>query len=135
MANDWDKRHCNETSGFLFSHKCDQLPVAHCDLCQKPVCAEHVHMFGSSDRICTSCAKKRDRGLRGGTSKSSSSRDRTDDDYYDQPYFYGGHYFGTSYYDSYNRGGRNDPNDFTEADASSLSDEMDDDFENDMSES
>ncbi|MCA9139812.1 MAG: hypothetical protein KDB00_23730 [Planctomycetales bacterium] len=92
-------------------------------------------MFGSSDRICTSCAKKRDRGLRGGTSKSSSSRDRTDDDYYDQPYFYGGHYFGTSYYDSYNRGGRNDPNDFTEADASSLSDEMDDDFENDMSES
>ena len=140
MSKDWKEGSCNEKSGFLFNHECFQEPVAKCDLCQKPVCAEHFHMFGSSDRMCTSCARKRDRGPRGkkgnsATSRTQKTRGDHRDEPFDEPYFYGGYYFGTSYYDSYDRGVRSDPNDFTEADATSLSAEMDEDFENDMSES
>lgn len=53
------------------------------------------------------------------------------------PYFYGGYYYGSGYgQGSYLSASRHDPNDFTEADAESLSGgDMSQTFESDMSES
>jgi hypothetical protein len=140
MANQWDQGRCNEKSGFLFSHACSRPPNVTCDVCQKPICGDHVHQAGA-DALCTSCVKKRQ--SRRGNQSGRSHRSHYDDHYYDDdPYFYGGYYYGHSYYGhNYHSTGHNhptahnDPNDFTEADAESLAAEHDDDFENDMSES
>lgn len=136
MAKSWDSGICNEKSGFLFSHECYLPPAGSCSRCQKPVCQDHSHELvdRAEDILCTSCAKKdRKRHRGGGKGRSTSRLDRHDDYDYDEPYFYGGYYYGTVYYDSHH--GRDDPNDFTEADAESLSSEMDEGFETDMGES
>lgn len=118
MPKAWESGICNETSGFLFSHPCDQFCVHECGKCGRPICQDHAqHDVGRV--LCTTCARKRvSRGHHG-----------THDDY--DPYFYGGTGYGHS------RGGfffhRHDPHDFTEGDAAGLRAEMDDDFENDMS--
>jgi hypothetical protein len=67
-----------------------------------------------------------------GTPCRRLKRDHHDD--YDA-YFYGGYYYGYGYYGGHHSSIHNDPNDFTEADAESLTNEADEDFENDMSES
>lgn len=117
MPKTWEPGICNETSGFLFSHPCDQLCVHQCGKCGRPICQDHArHDVGRI--LCTTCARKR----------AGRGHDTYDD--YD-PYFYGGTGYGHS------RGGfffhRHDPHDFTEGDAAGLRAEMDDDFENDMS--
>lgn len=135
MAKSWDPRSCNEKSGFLFSHECYLAPAGSCTQCQKPVCRDHSHELvdRAGEVLCTSCAKKdRKRHRRGGTGKGTSRLDQHD---YDEPYFYGGYYYGTVYYESHHGASSADPNDFTEADAESLSSEMDEGFETDMSES
>lgn len=131
MAKEWEPGSCNEKSGFLFNHECFQPPADNCSVCQKPICADHTHLSDTDGRVCTSCAKKKRQPPGRGKSvgKSSRASDRYDDRY-DEPYFYGGYYFATMHHHD-----RNDPNDFTEADAASLSAESDEGFENDMSES
>ena len=137
MAKEWESGTCNEKSGFLFSHECLQTPVSTCNLCAKPICGQHTHEFESRGKLCTTCAKKRDQRGRGTKNSPSPGRSQRESGHGDfsEPYFYGGYYFGMSYYDSYDGGGRSDPNDFTEADAASLAAESDEGFENDMSES
>ena len=132
MAKDWEMGICNEKSGFLFSHECYRSPEASCDSCQKPVCEDHSHEI-EGIVLCTACAKK-DRQRRGrdeSGQRYGHSRYHNDHD----PYFYGGYYYGYGYYDSYQGSSRGDPDDFTEADAESLTSEMDEGFESDMSES
>ena len=142
MARSWEPGICNERSGFLFSHECYLPPTAACSRCQKPVCADHSHELvdREGEVLCTSCVKReRKQQYRGAPTKKSRRRDREDDygydDYDDGAYFYGGYYYGQVYYDTYHGSSRNDPNDFTEADAESLAGEMDAGFEADMSES
>lgn len=136
MTKKWESGACNEKSGFLFNHECFRPPSAVCSLCQKPICDDHTHLSDQAGQVCTSCAKKRQKPGRRGQSSSQRGRSSHDHhDRYNEPYFYGGYYFGTSYYDSYQGRGVSDPHDFTEADAESLASEMDEGFENDMSES
>ncbi len=135
MAKDWDMGICNEKSGFLFSHECYRPPVGSCNKCQKPVCEDHSH--GVEETVlCTACAKK-DRG-RSARQESGQTYGRSRYYHDHDPYFYGGYYYGYGYYDSYHGSSVGDPDDFTEADAESLSSEsseMDEGFESDMSES
>jgi hypothetical protein len=79
--------------------------------------------------VCTTCAKKSQQGAK------QSSRQSRQGYYRDDPYFYGGYYYGHGYQHGYHGSSRNDHNDFTEADAENLTDEGDEGFENDMSES
>ncbi len=132
MAKDWAAGICNETSGFLFSHECFRPLAGDCGSCRKPVCEDHSHEVEGT-LLCTACAKK-DRKRRGrDESTGRYGRSRYYNDY--DPYFYGGYYYGYGYYGGYHSSRHSDPNDFTEADAESLSAEADEDFENDMSES
>ena len=133
---DWDPRICNERSGFLFQHECDQLPEAHCSQCSRPVCESHTH-YVDNEPFCTTCAKQDAKSQR----KEAGRRQRTrHHDHYDDPYFYGDTYYhnygryrpgywGFAHYSSYHS------HDFTSGDAESVMYEGDGDFETDMSES
>ncbi len=131
----WMPSVCNESSGFLFRHDCFRPPTDACSRCGKPVCEDHRREV-DGQVVCIGCAKRRVN-----RSSRQSIRGRRYHDSYDyDPYFYGGyHYHGyhddwrrdRSYYESM----QGDPNDFTDADAGSLTDVGDEDFENDMSES
>ena len=136
MAKTWNQGICNEKSGFLFSHECFLASAANCSRCQKPVCQDHSHEIVDhpGDFLCTSCTKK-DLQRHPGKSRGASRSSRPDHDDYDEPYFYGGYYYGSVYYDNHYGSRSADPNDFTEADAESLTSEMDEGFESDMSES
>jgi hypothetical protein len=48
---------CQERSGFLFAHACDQPSTALCSECGKPVCNQHTRVTVQGD-CCISCAKK-----------------------------------------------------------------------------
>ena len=136
MAKDWEMGICNETSGFLFSHVCHHPPAGVCDLCGKPICVDHSHQAEEAS-LCTACAKKDRRRSGGGESERRYGRSSYYG--YHDPYFYGGYYYGYGYYDDFHGSSRHDrvrdPNDFTEADAESLTSETDEGFESDMSES
>ncbi len=141
MAKEWDLGRCNDKSGFLFSHTCFRPQEYICETCQKPVCEDHIVQL-DANFFCTTCVKKKQTKKSG--HQSGHRRNDVYDDYHD-PYFYGGYYYGHGYYGhgyyGHHHGyhshssSHHDPNDFTEADAESLVDEADDDFENDMSES
>ncbi len=131
---------CNEKSGFLFSHACDQLSTGACSRCSRPVCSEHTHPT-EQGVLCTTCAKqaiKQERQQQGKTQTTS----RGDYDYHD-PYFYAGYYY--IGYGDYHRRGRwghdhyhsvhHDSHDFTEADGAAFAQQGDEDFETDMGES
>ena len=131
MPKSWDEKKCNEKSGFLFSHKCELLPMQRCSRCQKPICNQHSHEdTGRGTSIfCTTCIKKFE-----ADNHTDHHRHRHDD-----PYFYGGYHYGSDYYDGASQS-VTDPNDFTDADAESLSaqlasNDFEESFENDMSES
>ncbi len=126
MANDWDTSTCNEKSGFLFRHACNQIPNGKCNACQKPVCPDHSHQV-AEQLMCTTCAK---RGRQQTEEQRSGPYVQGRDDH--GPYFYGDYY---GYGNYYNRHSANDPYDFTAADAENLKGTAEEGFENDMSES
>lgn len=141
MAEQWEQGICNDRSGFLFNHPCDQLALNACVRCAKPVCSDHSH-HTEEGVVCTSCAKREVKQQRR-RGAERTSRDRSYYDY-DDPYFYGGWYYGG--WGSYGHGHwghdhyreahyRHDEGDFTEADAGSLAHQGDEDFESDMGES
>jgi hypothetical protein len=159
---DPDKGMCLETSGFLFSHRCDRFAVQMCMYCGKPLCESHGHP-GAEGVACTTCVKqrpkddpeaeKRDRPATDDDADDSDADSTSDDDTstsdYDAPYFYGQRWYpgyGSSRRRSSYRasqsddypvaaGSENDPDDFTEGDAESLQNEGDGDFESEMGES
>jgi hypothetical protein len=137
MSSEWIEGMCNETTGFLFRHQCNQNPLTRCQTCDKPICEEHERPLDGMI-LCVTCnrAETRRRGLKGGRRRA----------YDDDPYYYGGTYYpGYGYY----HGSRHltdssphdhasakfDPNDLNAGDAESLKNEGDEDFEADMSES
>ena len=132
MTTNWEKGICNEKSGFLFSHPCDRMPRGECSQCRKPICVDHSHVLDDTSdvAVCTTCAKETKRVNR----KSQRRRGYHDRDFYDDPYFYGPRYGG--YWDRRHRHRHDhDEHDFTEADAESLHNIGDHEFENDMTES
>ena len=138
MAKDWDMGICNEKSGFLFNHDCYRAPVGNCSSCEKPVCDEHSY-YVDDVVLCTRCVKKSPNQPQQGQGQQLQSRRNRGRDshyyYYDDPYFYGGYYYGYGYHHGYHGSSHHDPHDFTEADATSLTNEADEGFESDMSES
>jgi hypothetical protein len=119
---------CQETSGFLFRHPCDDIATQQCEICSRQICVGHS-TFHDGVTCCVSCRKQRMSARRpdsdqmsagtsnsaarpvptdsrdaGGTSTSPGnapwSRSRPFDSY--DPYFYGyWHYPG--YYSYQNR--------------------------------
>lgn len=133
MTTNWQKGICNEKSGFLFSHPCDRLPRGNCSQCEKPICSDHSHLLEdhADAAICTSCAKEAKK-----INRKHQRRGRYyGDDFYDDPYFYGPRY--GWYWDRRRRHHDHDHDeyDFTEADAESLQNVGEYEFENDMTES
>ena len=128
MSSDWIEGACNETTGFLFRHPCNQYPQTRCKLCNKPICEEHERPLEGMI-LCVACyrAETRRRGL------SIHHHRRYDDD----PYYYGGTYYsGYGYHGSSHwihshghggAGGHADPHDFNAGDAESLKSEDDED--------
>ncbi len=138
MSSEWTEGVCNESTGFLFRHRCDRYPQNRCEACNKPICPDHERPLDTL-MLCVACnrAETRRRGL-----KNSPRRG-----YDDNPYFYGGtyypgygHYYGSSrirrtLHSHGGPGGHVDPNDLNAGDAESLKNEDDGDFETDMGES
>lgn len=48
---------CQESSGFLFRHRCDRFSQSVCGRCGRPVCHDHGHLL-SDGVACTSCVKR-----------------------------------------------------------------------------
>ena len=115
---------CLETSGFLFSHPCNQAATGACQKCGKHVCARHTHPTPSGF-MCTSCAKKEVQRTR----QQRQAWSGWDDD----PYLYDTYYYsGYGYYGRGSWGWDLYGNDFTEADGDSFQDGTDGDWEHDM---
>ena len=111
---------CRETSGFLFSHACEQMARYNCQRCGKAICPQHV-AYQDLDTICIRCSQQ-DPQLQ---QEKEQRRTRDPDDYDPDPYWYSRSYYRTySWHD----------NDFTEADESVLigNDGEDVEWENDM---
>jgi hypothetical protein len=105
---------CAETAGFLFSHPCDRPPAHACGACGKPICAEHTRL-ASGQPLCVSCARER---------PLIDDRD---------PYFYRSVHYGYGGFHHHGSSGvLPDPNDFTDGDASSLQQQGDETFEDDL---
>lgn len=142
MNKKWTEGFCNEKSGFLFSHSCSNTSRDHCSRCQKPICVDHCR-YVEQQPCCIQCVKNAE----------NPPQQRDDHNYHHDPYFYGSSYYnGYGYYHGYgyapgygmlhghSHGSRshsqfNDPNDFTDADAESLSNQDAQDFETDINES
>jgi len=141
---------CNETAGFLFSHRCGEPAVNACVQCQKPICQRHtfVNPENTSEQFCTTCGKKYLQSQQGnqptGGVRPSNRGDFTDHGYgygygygYD-PYFYTGYHYHDYPMGGYGRSRHSiSSHDFTDADERSLSggepsrDQLQQ-FENDM---
>ncbi len=49
---------CKQKIGFLSLKSCEKSAVAHCDLCGRPICKEHLHDFnlnGQKHTLCEEC--------------------------------------------------------------------------------
>lgn len=79
---------CEERSGFLFAHGCDQAAAWACALCGKNICHAHTRMT-ERGQACITCARQIHLEQRG-------QRDQAEDT--DDPYFYS--YYGDPYYDA-----------------------------------
>ncbi len=74
---------CQERSGFLFKHQCNELATVLCESCNKCVCNKCIRTYRGK-QLCITCIKSFDDY--GG--------------YYNDPYFYGyNHYNGWGRYD------------------------------------
>jgi hypothetical protein len=83
---------CNETSGFLFKHRCGNFAKNECGECRKAMCERHTVISGAMT-LCTSCARTRMQSS-GGAYPASSP-------YGHDPYFYGHSYYPGYYYGHY----------------------------------
>ena len=113
---------CRETSGFLFSHECEQMARYACERCGKPICPQHVAYEGM-DTLCIRCSQQDPEIAKKKTEPDSDYRNQ--DGYDPDPYWYSRSYYRTyAWHD----------NDFTEADESVLvgNDGDDVEWENDM---
>ncbi len=61
MSQEWEQGVCNEKTGFLFPHPCQQFPSNPCGECGKPICEEHTRDV-EGKRLCPSCAERTARG-------------------------------------------------------------------------
>ena len=113
---------CNETSGFLFSHRCGQPAMNKCVQCQKPICERHTYTSPDKpgEQFCTTCAKQF-------LSQQPPPTTPGQTPYYSspyygyEPYFYTGYYYHGYPYGGYHRSGHNaGSRDFTDADERSL---------------
>lgn len=107
---------CDETSGFLFSHRCGRPGLLSCSACGKRICQQHARPRLPEGFQCVTCAHA------GGGNDAGDSGDSEDDD---DPFFYSARYR--------TRAGTRDngPMDFTEGDQGVL-DDRGDAFEDDM---
>ncbi len=115
---------CQQEGGFLFAHACGQPAGAQCMRCGKQVCDAHL-MMEEGEMLCPTCAEQNEDDGEGGS--ESSDHDENDPSYYYDDYGYYGP--GSSFSSG---GGSRDPNDFTEADGTSLRNEDDAAFEEDL---
>jgi len=120
---------CEERAGFLFSHACKERVAVDCKACKKSICEAHSHLQ-EGGIICSSCAKKTERKERRQSERSGRSYQSS---YRRSPYFYHDHYHGYGYYGAGYWGAHHiDRNDFTEADAESLTGDATEGFEDDV---
>lgn len=96
---------CQETSGFLFSHRCGRPSFLTCATCHKAVCAQHARPTGLEGFRCVTCALA--------ASPSGASDAESDDD---DPYFYSSRHHARD-------GGPPDALDFTDGDRSATAGE------------
>ena len=144
---------CQETSGFLFSHRCGSIAVRECSQCTKSICQEHSVDLGGM-LVCVTCAKQqRETPTNDGQGTSSGGAYTTSgtDYYHSSPYFYSDSWYYSSgmhrghyrrpHHDDHRGGdagvGDSGSSDFTDADeAMTRGEEPDrdamDGFENDM---
>jgi hypothetical protein len=102
---------CQETSGFLFSHRCGDLALDHCSQCRKPICAKYTARdLDPSRRLCTSCARQ--------VLAENPEVFRTGW-YRDDPYFYSYYHYSGQYF-PHTSSSPHDPHDFTEGDEAVL---------------
>lgn len=134
LHESWTPGRCNETAGFLFRHECGEIPLVQCVLCGKPLCEKHASK-GADGPLCTTCFKQQ-----------RSPHDLWPDN---EPFFSGDQYYrGYGHYGpgfwgaawlslrgTHRHHMQQAPDDFTEADAESLTNLAEEDFESDMSES
>jgi hypothetical protein len=128
---------CEERAGFLFSHACNERVADQCKNCSKGICQTHTHLQAGTV-VCSSCAKKLDRKeQKQSASNEKGASERSDRRYRSHhrrsPYFYHNHYYGYGYYGAGYWGSHHmDRNDFTEADAESLTGDANEGFEGDV---
>lgn len=135
MSEAWTEGMCNESTGFLFRHPCQNFARNRCAACSKRICDDHTSLV-EGVAYCPACgqAESRRRGI-------APDRGRGDDDtYYDGGTYYSGygHHRPGRWGHAHSHGGRvepNDPDDLQAGDAESLRTEGDEGFEVDMSES
>lgn len=98
---------CQETTGFLFAHRCGNLALNKCYQCQKTICADHT-VFENEMMYCTSCGQQRlaaqDQSTPNVDSRSNYSQN---------PFFYHYYYFPSYHHHS---SSHHDRSDFTDAD-------------------
>ena len=94
------KGECQETSGFLFSHRCGEFATNRCAKCGKDVCDRHT-VRSPEGVCCTTCAKEYRTPRPRGTGRGC----------HDDPYYYA-----DDHYPDYH-GGRDD---FTESDEAAV---------------
>ena len=116
---------CNETSGFLFSHRCGEPAMNQCVQCQKPICQRHMfaNPNNTNEIFCTTCAKKflQEKGPPSSTGGRGPGVGRPYDDYGHDPYFYTGYYYHDYPYGRYHRSGHSHTgHDFTDGDEGTL---------------
>ena len=103
---------CQETSGFLFKHRCGRPSFMTCVTCGKPICAQHARKVPPESFRCIACslAAAPPSGVSGAVIAGS-----WDDD---DPYYYSHHHHGRG-------GGGEQPAglDFTDGDRSALTED------------
>jgi len=123
---------CSERAGFLFSHACRDAATETCSRCSKGICEAHTHPQAGT-LICSSCAKGDTRREQRTMRRGDRVRHDRSHHYHKSPYLYGGAYYGYGHY-GYGYWGSHHMHrdDFTEADAQSLSGDASEGFEDDI---
>ena len=107
-----DLGECQETSGFLFSHRCGDFALNTCGACQKRICERHTVHQETGD-LCSTCFKRLTPAQQPTDPNSQTYRYRND------PYYYSHYYYPGYYYHSRPSRGV-DRRDFTESDQAAL---------------
>lgn len=119
---------CQETAGFLFSHRCGDVAVRECVDCQKPICQRHSIDSGGFMR-CVQCEKKRISEQNSGNRTDgggANSYDSSSPFFYGYGYGYGygpGYHWGAGHHSNHFSSWRTSPthHNLTDSDEASLS--------------